>query len=322
LKDQVYDGAATDQFVGQLATDWTVSDDGTVWTFNIRPGVKFHAGGDLTPSDVAYSLQRGLLQGGYSSPQWLLAEPFFGVGVDDITGLVDDFASADDRETLVANPAEKLVAACETVKSKIVADDAAGTVTLTLAQAWGPFLATIANGWGSVMDMEWVIENGGWDGSCDTWQNTYGMTSAEDPFTPIANGTGAYQLDHWTQGSEIVLKAFDGYWGEPAKVPNVTIAIIPEFGTRFAMLQAGDIDFMDVPVEQRPQVDPLVGEAAIYDPETNAYKAPVPVCSVDTAKLGIDRFELCEEANDRPLRLYFGRPGLQQDVILFNFFIE
>ena len=102
----------------------------------------------------------------------------------------------------------------------------------------------------------------------------------------------------------------------------MTIAIIPEFGTRFAMLQAGDIDFMDVPVEQRPQVDPLVGEAAIYDPETNAYKAPVPVCSVDTAKLGIDRFELCEEANDRPLRLYFGRPGLQQDVILFNFFIE
>ncbi len=317
-----YDGERTDQFVGQLATDWTVSDDGTVWTFNIRQGVKFHAGGDLTPSDVAYSLQRGLLQGGYSSPQWLLAEPFFGVGVDDITGLVDDFASADDREALMANPAEKLVAACETVKSKIVADDAAGTVTLTLAQPWGPFLPTIANGWGSVMDKEWVIENGGWDGSCDTWQNTYGMTSAEDPFTPIANGTGAYQLDHWTQGSEIVLKAFDGYWGEPAKVPNVTIAIIPEFGTRFAMLQAGDIDFMDVPVEQRPQVDPMVSEAAVYDAETNTYKAPVPVCTIDTDKLGLDRFELCEEANDRPLRLYIGRPGLQQDVILFNFLIE
>jgi len=317
-----YDGQATDKFVGQLATDWTVSEDGTVWTFNIRQGVKFHQGGDLTPSDVAYSLQRGLLQGGYSSPQWLLAEPFFGVGMDDITMLVDEGASADDREALMANPPEKLVAACETVKSKIVADDAAGTVTLTLAQPWGPFLATIANGWGSIMDKEWVIENGGWDGTCETWQNFYGMTSAEDPFTPIANGTGAYQLDHWTQGTEIVLKAFDGYWGEPAKVPNVTIAIIPEFGTRFAMLQAGDIDFMDVPVEQRPQVDPLVSEAAIYDPETNAYKDPVPVCSVDTNKLGIERFELCETENDRPLRLYFGRPGLQQDVILFNFLIE
>jgi len=88
------------------------------------------------------------------------------------------------------------------------------------------------------------------------------------------------------------------------------------------MLQAGDIDFMDVPVEQRPQVDPMVSEAAIYDAETNAYKDPVPVCKIDTAKLGLERFELCEETNNRPLRLYFGRPGLQQDVILFNFLIE
>ena len=80
-----YDGEATDKFVPQLAESWTTSDDGTVWTFNIRQGVKFHEGGDLTASDVAYSFQRGLLQGGYSSPQWLLAEPFFGVGVDDIT---------------------------------------------------------------------------------------------------------------------------------------------------------------------------------------------------------------------------------------------
>ena len=97
---------------------------------------------------MAYSFQRGLLQGGYNSPQWLLAEPFFGVGIDDITAIVDDFASADDRDSLMANDAATLVAACETVKSKIVADDAAGTVTMTLAQGWGPFLATIAQGWG------------------------------------------------------------------------------------------------------------------------------------------------------------------------------
>jgi len=81
-----YDGDATDKFVPVLATDMpTVSADGTVYTFNIRTGVKFHDGQDLTPTDVAYSFQRGLLQGGYASPQWLLAEPFFGVGNDDIT---------------------------------------------------------------------------------------------------------------------------------------------------------------------------------------------------------------------------------------------
>ena len=317
-----YDGIHTDKFVPQLAEEWTVSDDGTVWTFNIRDGVKFHEGGDLSASDVAYSFQRGLLQGGYSTPQWLLAEPFFGVGLDDITAIVDDFASADDRESLLANDPAVLVAACETVKEKIVADDEAGTVTMTLAQPWGPFLATIANNWGAIMDKEWVIENGGWDGSCDTWQNYYSMTDADNPFRDITNGTGAYMLDHWTPKQEVVLTAFEGYWGEPAKTERVKIAIVDEFGTRFAMFQAGEADIIYVPAEQRTQVDPLVGEIAIYNPETNAYDAPVPVCSVNTSLLGIDRFEICDTPSDQPYRLYFGRPGLQQDVLLFTQILE
>lgn len=317
-----YDDIKTDAFVPQLAESWEISEDGTVWTFQIREGVKFHEGGDLTPSDVAYSFQRGLLQGGYSTPQWLLAEPFFGVGIDDITGIVDDFASADDRESLMANDPATLVAACETVKSKIVADDEAGTVTMTLAQAWGPFLATIANNWGAVMDMEWVVENGGWDGSCETWQNYYSMADADNPFRAITNGTGAYVLDHWTPDQEVVLTAFEGYWGEPAKTERVSLLNISEFGTRFAMLQAGDADIIAVPAENRAAVDPMVGEIRIYNPETNAYDEAVPVCAIDTTKLGLARFETCEEGNGMPLTLYFGRPGLQQDVILFNFNIK
>lgn len=317
-----YDGIATDKFVPQLAESWEETDGGQTITFKIREGVKFHEGGDLTPSDVAYSFQRGLLQGGYSSPQWLLAEPFFGVGIDDITGLVDDFASADSRETLVANPADVLVGACQQVKDKIVADDEAGTVTFYLAQPWGPFMATIAQNWGSVMDMEWVVENGGWDGSCETWQNYYGMVSADDPFTSIANGTGPYKLDHWTPGTETVLARFDEYWGEPAKTERVVIKDVAEFGTRFAMLQAGEADLIAVPVEQRTQVDNLVSEIAIYNPETNAYDDPVPVCSVDTNLSGLDRFEICDTPNDKPLTLYYGRPGLSQDVLIFNFLVK
>jgi len=196
---------------------------------------------------------------------------------------------------------------------------------MTLAQAWGPFLATIANGWGSIMDMEWVVANGGWDGSCDTWQNTYGMVSADDPFTPIANGTGAFKLDHWTPGEEIVMTKFDGYWGEPAKLDRVTLKIITEFGTRFAMLQAGDADIIVVPVENRPQVDGMVGEMKVYDAATNSYGPVQQVCAYDPSKLGVERFIACaagEEGLDQPLRLYIGRPGLSQDVILFNFDIQ
>jgi peptide/nickel transport system substrate-binding protein len=297
-----YDGEKTDAFVPMLAESWDLSADGTTYTFHIRQGVKFHEGGDMTPSDVAYSYQRGLLQAGTASPQWLLSEPFFGVGNDDVSVLVDPEGSLyDDREALSAADPATLVAACEQVQNAIVADDAAGTVTMTLAQPWGPFEATIAQTWGSVMDKEWVIENGGWDGSCDTWQNFYAMQSADDPFSGIANGTGPFKLDHWTPGEEIALVRNDAYWREPAKLEHVLIKIVEEWGTRFAMLQAGDADTADVPVENRAQADEMVGERCEFDLASNTYKT-------------------CEVVDDsKPLKLRIGRPGIIQDVILYNF---
>lgn len=317
-----YKGESTDEFVPQLATEVPsmenggVSADGKTVTFNIREGVKFSNGETLTPSDVAYSLQRGMLQGGTASPQWMYYEAFFGVGVDDVSLLVDPEGNLyDDRETLAAADPATLSAACEKVKAAVVADDAAGTVTLNLAQPWAPLMATLTQTWGSVMNQKWVVENGGWDGSCDTWQNYYAMQSADDPFTSIAMGTGPYVLDHRTPGQEIVMTANPDYWrteaaydGGPfgvAAIKTAIIKIIPEWGTRFSMLQAGDADIVDVPVENRSQADALVGERCEWDAAADAYAD----CQVVDAT--------------KPLRLRIGRPGnTQQDVIIYNFKIE
>ena len=306
-KDQASD------FVPSLATDWTISDDGTVYTFNIRQGVKFHDGADLTPSDVAYSIQRGVLQGGYASPQWMFAEPFFGVGVDDVSLLVDDTgAISDDTEAMKAADPALLVAACETVKAAIVADDAAGTVTFNLKQPWGPFLATLAQNWGSVMDQDWTIANGGWDGSCDTWQNFYAMTSENDPFTDIMNGTGPFMLDQWVKGQEIDLVRNDNYWRTepaweggptgPASFERVVIKKVDEWGTRFAMFQAGDTDFVTVNREDSSQVDPLVGERCVYNEQTNTFDPCQPT-----------------ENPDGPFRLFIGAPSVSRTDVFFNF---
>jgi len=299
-----YDGIHTDQFIPMLAESWEISDDGTVYTFNIRSGVKFHEGQDLTASDVAYSFQRGLLFGGYSGPQWLLAEPFFGVGNDDITLIVDEGASADDREALSANDPAALVAACERVKSAIVADDAAGTVTMTLAQSWGPFIPTIAQSWGSVINQAWAVAQGAWDGSCDTWQNFYAEPSESDPLTTVMNGTGPFVFDHYTNGEELVLTRNDSYWREPAQLERIVWKFVDEWGTRFAMAQAGDADFFAVPAENRSQVDALSGELCEFDLAANEYKP-------------------CEVTDDaQPFRLYKGRPGISRTDMFFVFDIN
>ncbi len=48
-----------------LASDYTISEDGLVYTFTLREGVKFHNGNTVTAQDVKYSLDRasGLLDG-------------------------------------------------------------------------------------------------------------------------------------------------------------------------------------------------------------------------------------------------------------------
>jgi peptide/nickel transport system substrate-binding protein len=44
----------------ELATQWEVSDDLTVWTFNLRPGVRFHDGSMLDANDVVQSWEAGM----------------------------------------------------------------------------------------------------------------------------------------------------------------------------------------------------------------------------------------------------------------------
>lgn len=46
-----FDGSYT----GELAEGWELSDDGKVWTFKIRDGVKFHDGTPLTARDIVFS---------------------------------------------------------------------------------------------------------------------------------------------------------------------------------------------------------------------------------------------------------------------------
>jgi peptide/nickel transport system substrate-binding protein len=317
-----YKGNALSEFEPLLAESWSLSDDGLVYSFTLHQGIKFHDGADLTASDVTYSFVRGMLQGGGNSPQFLIFEPFYGVGTADVSqavevaqtfgleALADGISTEelngipgalyDDVEGVKAVDPEILVGVCEDMYSRFVTDDAAGTVDMTLALPWAPFISTIAGYWSSAMDQDWVAANGGWDGSCETWQDFYAISPENNPIYDIANGTGPFMLDHWTPGEEVVLVRNDNYWREPAKLERVVLQQVDEWSTRFAMIQAGDADWVVVPPENWSQMDALVGETCHWNTETTDYD--------------------CEVTDDsQPLRLTLGRSGNTRTDIFFNF---
>jgi peptide/nickel transport system substrate-binding protein len=305
-----YAGPQASEFVPALATEWEISNEGKTYTFKIREGVKFHEGQDLTAEDVAYTFQRGVLQGGTWSPQWLYTEPFFGTGIYDIAELVDETGALDDDpDGVKAADPDKLLAACEAVMDVIQYDDAAGTVTFNLSQSWGPFLATLSQSWGSILDKGWAIEQGAWDGDCATWQDYYGITSETTPLREATNGTGPYKMENWTPGEEKTLVRNANWWRtEPTfaggktgpTIERIVVKGVSEWGTRYAMIQAGDADSAGVPRENIAQVDPMVGEWCEYNSAANDFDCEI----VDP---------------DQPLRLFRGAPSTTRTDAMFVF---
>jgi peptide/nickel transport system substrate-binding protein len=278
VENNIYEGLIwfnkdrTDEFVPMLATDWAPNEAGDQWTFNVREGVTFHEGGTLEPHDIAYSLQRGLLQDRIDGPHWMTLEAFFGLyTIEDLAIQVDGAAESFDEVSDAA-----LVETCEMVKEAVTYDDEAGTVTYNLDRPTPWFLAMLANTFmGATYDQEWMVENGAWDGSCDTWVEYHDPAAEDTILFNQSNGTGPYMLDYWTPGEEIVLVANENYWreepmwdGGPSGAPSIKRVVIQnvnEWGTRLAMFEAGDADYVYVPPQYRPQIEPYYGTECMAD---------------------------------------------------------
>jgi peptide/nickel transport system substrate-binding protein len=242
------------EFVPLLAEELPeISEDGRTYTFKIRQGIKFHEGGDLTPSDFAYTFWRGMIQDRAGGPQWVVLEPLTGYyAINDIADEMGDEA------------------ACEFIKSTVVPDDENWTLTFHLPNPFGAFLDILTTGWSMALDEEWVIEMGGWDGDCANWRDWNDPEDVESELYSAMNGTGPFKFDHWTPGDEIVLVRNDDYWlteplwegapTGPAFFERAVWKYINEWGTRYAAFEAQDCDQMWVPRQYVSQADDLVRE--------------------------------------------------------------
>ena len=59
-----------------------------------------------------------------------------------------------------------------------------------------------------------------------------------------ANGTGPFALTSWKQGDSITLDRYDGYWGDPAKVAEVSFDFIPDNQAAMNAALAGEVDVL------------------------------------------------------------------------------
>lgn len=115
--------------VPAIAENWEISPDGTVYTFTIREGVKFHNGEDVTADDVAFSISRcaGLLDDG----AYIAADSL--KGIKDVKKVNDSTV----KITLKSGNAEFL-AYLATTNAAIIPDDY--TEQATAPVGTGPFM--------------------------------------------------------------------------------------------------------------------------------------------------------------------------------------
>ena len=115
----------------ELATEWSVSDDGKTWTFKLRDDVKFHSGKDFTSADVVYTFKR-------------LLDPELGSGAAAVLAFMDaDGIAAPDPHTVTFTTKEPVAEFPVLISNKftnIVAEGAKHEDLRLKGDGTGPFM--------------------------------------------------------------------------------------------------------------------------------------------------------------------------------------
>lgn len=198
----------TTKVIPGLAEKWDISADGTVYTFHLRKGVKWHSNANFKPTrdmnadDILFMLER----------QWKPEHPYFKVTSSNHSYFND-----------MGMP--KLLKSVEKV------DDYTVKVTLNAPEA--PFLSDLAMEYAGVQSKEYadaMLKAG---------------TPEKVDQEPI--GSGPFYLVQYQKDAIIRYKAFPQFWGGKAKIDDLIFSITPDASVRWAKLQKGECHVMPYP---------------------------------------------------------------------------
>ena len=282
------------KLVPLLAQGYDIWTDNITYVFEIRRGIRFHyvgvkkadgtiewvdydslapeeeanivpGYGELTPEDVEYSIERAMLQDRDGGPIWMLLEPL--TGYSSMRDLVKAALGkkVDDLKTLT--PEEQAMIYKKYIDPAVEVEG--NKVIFHLAKTYPPFITILAGSWASIIDKEWAIAQGDWDGKADDWAKWWnpggGQVPEKSPLFKKVNGTGPFKLTRWDVGVEVDFDRFEKYWRGPAKIKHVVIKKLDEWSDRLLLLKNGDADIVYVPAQYLPQVEGLPG-VVVHDP--------------------------------------------------------
>jgi peptide/nickel transport system substrate-binding protein len=228
-----------------------IRNDGRTYVFPIRQGVKFHNGATLTPQDVEYTFKRAIIHSSPSGPISYMLIPKF-LGVQDITDKAAEYVGVSWADMIDADGdakpeyRERLINFYNDVIDPLVIVEG-NEVHLNIQDPSASFLFILAHGgsWASILNKDWMIKEGNWDGKADGWWKYYYPQKEESPLFEKAMGTGPFKLVDWNKAQQrFELERFDDYWRGPAKLKTVIRQGIDEWATRRTMLERGEADII------------------------------------------------------------------------------
>jgi peptide/nickel transport system substrate-binding protein len=217
-----------------LAESWSANDDGTVWTFTIRQGVRFHDGTDLDADAVCFNFDRWYnFKGSFQNPS---ATYYWQVVFGGFSTFNPDSGA----------PEDSLYKSCEATDSS--------TAVITLTKPSATFIPALSQQAFSIASPKALQAYGADEGSVDA-DGIFHPTGTFGTEHPV--GTGPFQFVSWTRGDKLVVSRFDDYWGEKASLDQVIFRPIADNAARLQALQTGEIQGYDL-VE--PQDIPTIQE--------------------------------------------------------------
>ncbi|HRE42137.1 MAG TPA: ABC transporter substrate-binding protein [Ignavibacteria bacterium] len=195
-----------------LAKDWTVSEDGLIYTFNIKSGIKFHENEcfgnlpektrEVVASDFKYCLERVNNPVTKSRGMWVFRDKILGA-----------------KEFNASNSSDTGTKVTEITGISAPNDS---TLIITLVSPFAPFLSLLTMSYGYVYPKEAV--------------EYYGEKFGQHPV-----GTGAFKFVSWDVDKKLIFTKNENYWDKDREGNSLPYLD----GIEISFTQSSETEFLD-----------------------------------------------------------------------------